>query len=143
MSIELPHPHAWPDEVPILEAKHIHRGFYYRQVPDWTVPPAHPSHILGYAPDENCCCLSGWARKVFTGDPSVAVNIGHPFRQDYDCLMEQLWRNSHECFGWRMWGSSRLLGHVNDEPRNSKEDLARVWNKTMADFGYDVGSLER
>lgn len=68
-------------------------------------------------------CLLGWKCKVFG-------YVGNVQRKVVDEIFE-------------VSGRPPSIPFFNDDRRNSKDELAKVWNQAMANLGYTVGNPEK
>lgn len=87
-----------------------------KEVPILTARNMHKGSFSHQSRDD-CHCLFTWSMNVFPVASSVRQMIRKTIRR-------------------------KSIVSFNDDPRNSKSTLARVWNRAMAKLGYVVGNPE-
>ena len=102
----------WPDEVPVLVAGDIHKG--------WFNGPGD-TH-----------CLAGWWREI-CDEPSDSYSPS-----DVDEAIVEAARELGAREADYKWGQS--VSYINDG--NPKPLVARIWNRAMAKLGYVVNNPE-
>ncbi len=102
-----------PEEVPILSARHMHKGNYN-----------HPTK-------KDCHCLAGWLRVVF-------VEMTHP-SVDFPFLIAQ--RSIVDARAEAGFPNTPIVD-LNDLCGLTKSELARIWNRAMYLIDYTEGNPE-
>ena len=111
----------WPKSVPILEASDINRG--------------------GYNGPDGTHCLFGWVVSVFDIDPMDLATFDD--RRPEGLLGRALYDACLKLSPKHMPKGYYVFSYKNDNRRNTKADIARAWNRAMAELGYTEGNPER
>lgn len=106
--------YKWPDEVPILSARNLCR------------------HVLANGKGQRCLLGHCETAKLSTAESWIGFMVFPKVRLALLRAARQL----------GLEGAQHQVAAFNDDKRNTKTQLARVWNLAMANLGYVVGNPE-